>query len=375
MSRESLAGQRSGVSMPWITRIVFASSMLLAQSGVSLTDELAVARVISTPEMSEPAYLQATRDPALGTNFVRITDPGKPLLPGVWCKETYCTHRYSSAQAWNADQTLLVIANGCPGLCFLDGQTYEPLFQRQVTHECEWHPSDPEKMICIIGNTIAAWAVRSDTKTTLFTAGNYTGLRFGPGKGNLSQDGARLVVRAQNPVGTLVAFAYDIPAHTKYPDIDLSRLAGENSYCTISPSGRYIFCFQRMFDRSNTAHVFTIEGAPIQHWPENHRPGHGDMALDQDGADVYVGISKAAPDKHHVIKRRLADGAVTNLMTRSEAQHASVRNIKRPGWVFLTFGGDFTKAAARRSWAPFYQEVIALRIDGSGEMKIGRAHV
>ena len=33
------------------------------------------------------------------------------MLPGIFCKPAYCAHRYSSSQAWNADQSLL--ANGC----------------------------------------------------------------------------------------------------------------------------------------------------------------------------------------------------------------------------------------------------------------------
>jgi hypothetical protein len=107
----------------------------------------------------------------------------------------------------------------------------------------------------------------------------------------------------------------------------------------------------------------------LQHWTENHRPGHGDMTIDSDGSDVYVGVSKADPDKYHIIKRRLQDGAVTDLAPSGAAQHASIRSINRPGWVFLTYGGAYSKAAAKRGGAPFYQEVVALRTDGSGEIR------
>ena len=124
-----------------------------------------------------------------------------------------------------------------------------------------------------------------------------------------------------------------------------------------------------MLDKTNSTYVFTPEGVQLQHWSENHRPGHGDMTIDSDGSDVYVGVSKADPDKYHVIKRRLADGAVTDLAPYGVAQHASIRNINRPGWVFLTYSGSYAKVAAHPDWAPFYQEVVALRIDGSGELR------
>jgi hypothetical protein len=166
-----------------------------------------------------------------------------------------------------------------------------------------------------------------------------------------------------------VAFAYDIPARRKFPDIKLSNLRGRNDYCSISPSGRYVFCANTTLDGTDTAYVFTTDGQELQHWTEHHRPGHGDMTIDADGNDVYVGISKASPDKWHIIKRRLDSGAVTDLAPAGEGQHASIRNIDRPGWVFVTYSGSYQGPDRRLGQTPFYQEVIALRIDGSGEIR------
>lgn len=351
-------------------RLVRTATLLAASVwGAAAYDELPTARVVATPPMAEPGYLQPAIDPAFGTPFTRVTDPGRPILPGVSCGPSYCTHRYSSSQAWNADQSLLVIVNGCPGLCFLDGRTYRPLFRRHAENECEWHPTVPALMICVAGSEIFTWAPRSDVKMSIYTLDGYRDLQFGPYKGNPSWNGNRLVVRARNAAGAAVAFAYDIAARRKYPDIDLADLDGRNDYCGISPSGKYIFCSQDMRDGTNQAYVFTVGGAPLQHWRENHRPGHGDMTIDADGSDVYVGISKADPDKYHIIKRRLADGTVTDLAPYGEGQHASIRNIARPGWVFVTYSGTHSELAAHQRWAPFYEEVVALRIDGSGEIR------
>lgn len=349
--------------------LISASLAVTGAKPVRADDRLATAHVLATPPMEEPAYLEPVTDPSFGTSFTRVTDPGRQLAPGLVCGGAYCTHRYSSSQAWNADQSLLVIANGCAGLCFLDGHSYKPLFHRTIPNECEWHPTDPKQMICVSGNEIYLWAPVTDQKTPVLVSDDYKELQFGPYKGNPSQDGDRLVIRARNPEGALVAFAYDLKAKIKYPDIDLSKLEGENGYCGISPSGKYIFCWQVMPDESNQAYVFTVDGAMIQHWPENHRPGHGDMVVDADGEDVYVGISKDDPDKYHIIKRRLKDGAVTDLAPFGEGQHASIRNISRPGWVFLTYTGSHSELEENQGWAPFYQEVVALRIDGSGEIK------
>lgn len=349
------------------TGLLCVLPILLPASCTAQTNEaLAKARVVAAPSMALPGYLQPVADPAFGTPFTRVTDAGHEILPGTFCKLAYCTHRYSSSQAWNADQSLLVISNGCSGFCFLDGTTFVPLFHRTIPNECEWHPVDPALMICVAGSEIYTWNPRLDIRTAAYAFTEYKNLQFGPYKGNPSRDGTRLVVRATNGQGELVAFAYDISAQRKFPDIKLANLSGRNGYCTISPSGRYVFCANTTLDGTDTAYVFTTDGVQLQHWTEHHRPGHGDMTIDTDGRDVYVGISKASPDKYHVIKRRLDDGAVTDLAPYGNGQHASIRNVNRPGWVFVTYSGTYSDAP---DGTPFYQEIIALRIDGSGELR------
>jgi hypothetical protein len=124
-----------------------------------------------------------------------------------------------------------------------------------------------------------------------------------------------------------------------------------------------------MDDGTEVTYIFALDGAQVQHWTEHHRPGHGDMAIDEDGSDVYVGISKADPDKWHVIKRRLADGKVTDLAPAGYGTHVSTRNVNRPGWAFVSYEGSYSKLLGSPGYAPFYQEVVALRIDGSGEVR------
>jgi hypothetical protein len=353
-----------------VTKLLCAVVLLLASGfGTLAFDELATTSVVVAPPMPRPDYLQAAKDPTFGTGFTRVTDPGRVLAEDMSCGAAYCRHRYSSTQAWNADQSLLAIINGCNGICFLDGRTYEPAFHRRVDDDCKWHPTDPAVMICVSRRALYTWAPRSNVSTIVYAPADYANLRFGPNKGNPDRDGNRLVLRATDSAGALVAFAYDISERKKHPDINLGNLPGTNSYCGISPSGRYIYCFGRMDDGTEVTYIFTVDGVQLQHWTEHHRPGHGDMAIDEDGSDVYVGISKADPDKWHVIKRRLDDGRVTDLAPAGYGTHVSARNINRPGWVFVSYEGSYSKVVGNHGYAPFYQEVVALRIDGSGEIR------
>ncbi|UVK44033.1 hypothetical protein BPNPMPFG_005902 [Mesorhizobium sp. AR07] len=315
-----------------------------------------------------PDYLHGTKDPAFGTIFVRITKPGI-LGQGITCGQKYCSHRYSSAQAWNADQSLLLIVNGCGAMCFLDGHTYAPLFRRDRSTECEWHPKDPSLMICVGGRQISTWAPRTDHEDIVFVSATYRDLQFGPYKGNPSRDGSRLAVRATRSDGKAVVFGYDLKLRRKFPDIDLAQLPGTTDTCSISPLGINILCSQELPDGNEPSFIFSIDGTLRQKWTEHHRPGHGDMTVDADGNEIYVGISKSDPDKYQVIKRRLSDGKVTSLMRYGEAQHASLRSLDRPGWVFVTYGGTPAEISQHQDWAPYAQQVIALRTDGSGEVR------
>jgi hypothetical protein len=119
-----LVGKTINLPAPWLAAMVplaYGAVLLLAPSGHgTLTyDELVSTLVVATPMMPNPAYLQPVTDPVFGTNFTQITDPGRPMPDGVPCESAYCTHRYSSSQAWNADQSLLMVVNDCNGFCFL----------------------------------------------------------------------------------------------------------------------------------------------------------------------------------------------------------------------------------------------------------------
>ena len=358
-------------SLAWFAVGAQVVVLLLLRGSEAFSYErfVANAKIFEPSTAPRPDYLVVMPDFAVEVPFVRITRPGKTLGAGGVCDKAYCRHRYSSTQAWNADQSLLVITNGCHGMCFLDGTTFEPLFHRSMTDDCKWHPQDAARMLCVRRDRIFWWVPRTNAQRTAFSPSDLSDMQFGPYKGNLSLDGTRMVVRARKADGRAIAFALDVETGQRHAEIDVDRIPGANGYCGISPSGQFIACFQNLPNGVDTAHIFTLEGRESQHWHEHHRPGHGDMAIDADDNDVYVGISKADPDKWHVIKRRLKDGQVTVLAPAGYATHASTRNILRPSWVFLSYEGSREKIGAQPGWAPFYQEVVALRIDGSGEVR------
>jgi len=109
----------------------------------------------TVPAVPKPGYLASYVDPVFGQRVTRVTgDPATPVpvVGGTW--GTRERHRYSSYAAWNADGSLLLISrhNGDHENLYLDGRTYEVLFERDhgpVGEDDRWHPTDPDLLVYV----------------------------------------------------------------------------------------------------------------------------------------------------------------------------------------------------------------------------------
>ncbi len=311
---------------------------------------------LPVPAIPLPGYLEPFLDPVFGTRVIRVTDPGNPIpldnVDKTW--GPVARHHYSTDQAWNADQSLLMLDRGTPGASlFLDGNTYEPLFLKDPPGRFRWHPTDPDLLIFVDGNQIGTWNVLTETKNVLASLQGYSDFDKGPNQGMSSNDGSKIAVAGYNAAGEEIVFVYDLANKQKYPDFLLP--AGTSSV-TISPLGNYVVISGDL-DGVDQTQVYDLEGNKVgPFWSEFHRPGHFDLAVDENGDEVAVGRSKSDPDKYLVIKRRLSDGVVT-VIADAGASHTSSRNLGRPGWAYLSYNDP--------SLGPYFAEVVAARLDGS----------
>lgn len=319
------------------------------------------------PEMPRPDYLHSYVDPTFGAKVTRITGEAGTAIPnlnGQW--SDVARHLYSKNAAWNSDQSLLLLGrhHGYPSLIFLDGSTYQPLFGHNASPgtEIRWHPQKPDNMVYVGDNSIGLWNVRQNTTQTIATFPGYSDFHIGPWEGNLSQDGSRIVLvgeKQEKPV----AFAYDLTTNHKYSDLFLNDLKAD--WVSIAASGKYIVLNGHINGKSgDQTQVYDLEGHAIgELWAEYGRPSHYDLAVDKNGDDVAVGVSKSKPDDGRIIKRRLSDGKVTVLTPGGYASHTSTRNNMRLGWAFVTY------QHRGPTWPPFWNEVIAVKLDGSGTIE------
>jgi Secretion system C-terminal sorting domain len=318
-------------------------------------------------EMPKPGYLQPTTDPVFGTKITRITgDVGTAIqnVNGeVW--RNVARHGYSTRQPWNADESIIYLdrhktqGGGWGPALFLDGETYEVIKEANVpsNNEIRWHPTNPDIMLIIRDDGIYSWSYSSGTTTQLMAYSGYSGASTGY-TGNFTHDGTKISVFAtRNSDGKQVVFALDFANNIKHPDIDFSGI--DIDWLSISPLGNYTMVNGNYGNGGDRTKIFDLAGNQVgPYWSEYGRPSHFDLAVDLEGNEVAVGVSKSNPDDGRVIKRRLIDGQVTVLTQGGYASHGSARSLNRPGWVF-------TISTDNQNWGPYFNEIIGVKLDGT----------
>jgi hypothetical protein len=87
------------ISRPLVGMLAPLLLILSARSLAQAYEVLAKARTVVASVAPYPDYLQAVTDAAFGTPFARVTDPGRQVLPSIFCKPVYCAHRVAALVA------------------------------------------------------------------------------------------------------------------------------------------------------------------------------------------------------------------------------------------------------------------------------------
>jgi len=390
-----------------------------AESGAFMplvTDSLAVFPV---PDMPLPQYRLPMREPTFGTAVVRVSgDAGQPLQPlgSVW--SSIVRHEYATQAAWNSDGTLLSLDNNNTQASplIVDGETYEPRFGpcgSYDRYDWRWHPnpSHPNEQVNVnqAGTELMWFDVTTCQKTRSWPLPIVANYGIGSGKGNPSRNGRYVVVA--NDSQMVVVDMDPQPPWAPYPNLRIGPVvtippcsldvaapgAEQVNHVAISPSGRYIdvkyksqvregaavcdtLCdLHRIFEVDDTLgiRVHAMDDASLRCGSFQARPNgwvyplkHADMTIDPFDRfeDVLIG-GRACPGSSfgRVVKVRLRDGKVTplsNPVNEPPYLHGSARNVYRPGWFYVTYSGD-SQFVSRR----FFSEVVAVRLDGSGEVE------
>jgi hypothetical protein len=152
----------------------------------------------------------------------------------------------------------------------------------------------------------------------------------------------------------------------KYPDIDVgARYSGALGNAGISSLGNYIVIVHST-DRTT---VCDLVGEVVTEFTQYGRPSHFDFAVDEDGEEVVVGVSKHSIDPGGcIMKRRLKDGAIKVLTIGGYASHTSARDtLVSPPWAIVSY-------EARDNPPLYFGELTAVDLAGDKVFRLCHHH-
>jgi hypothetical protein len=324
------------------------------------------------PGIPKPPALAPFTDPVFGNGITRVTDAAAAGWIGAFPD-------YSKRQAWNADETLLLLKiNNGDDLAVLDAATY------QVRHvipgigasqDVFWHPFDPAHLFYNLEATLWVREALTDLPpATVWTFGDYT-FADTAAEGNLSRDARFYAVYAHNDAPATphdASILVDLAAKRELGRLDVPTNLQAFDWISVSPLGKYVVVDYATDLDAPFNGVEVYDQAFHLRWRKPLGAGHSDMGVDADGSEVLVmDVYNNDTNLTDIRKFRLSDGAETLLLSiQVFDQHISCRNESNAGWCFVsTFDYVDRLTDSPADWEPFEDEVFALKLDGSGEVR------
>lgn len=325
------------------------------------------------PVMAKPERGVPYRDPAFSTCVVRLTDHVADSTG------QFARNDYSRRQAFNADDSLVIIYGGDGGAWHLyDARTYQYIRRLDGPGgdaEPQWHPTDPTRLYFIPTNgglVLYSLNVITNSRTTV---ASFAGRLPWPtaahvwtkAEGAPSEDGRYWAFMVDDSSwGNLGLFTWDLQTDTILGTLDTHGDRPDN--VSMSPSGDFVVAQfssalrTRAYDRSLASSRVVDCG-----------PNHSDLVKGVDGDDYYVAIdytnfgdAACSPANGYVFMRNLRTGARTDLFPTYVAgtvtsAHFSGRAFRKPGWFLLS-------TYARRGTGGiqyFHEQVMAVQLQAN----------
>lgn len=303
------------------------------------------------PVVAQPAKGIPFTDPTYNTCIVRVTDAASES------PDTFARNDYSRRQAFNADDSLLLVYAVNGSWHVYDAQTMEhvkSLVGVGGEPEPQWHPTNPDLIYSLPsfgGMEIRETNVITDVQRIV---ADFTGRLPWPtaarvwtaSEGSPSADGRYWGFLVQDAsYNYLGLMTYDMQS-----DIILGTFTNvggntdDPNNVSMSPSGDYIVAQFGINDRplgpgpDGGPIAFTRDFSSHRYLRPNGLVGHTDIAIDANGDDVFVGGDH---NSGHLFMTNLRTGVSTNLYNFWQdctyyANHVSGKAFNKPGWVVVS---------------------------------------
>ena len=286
---------------------------------------------------SPPAYKQSSDMIPGATIVTRISDNTTFGL-----KDGRARHQYSKRQAWNSDESLLEI-----GGKLIDSSNYDIVIEKiPLSTERVWSNVDPDIMYGLNysnekRNVFSAFNVSNQSTSLIFTLDDFDKCSIGHGEGTITNNDQRILflcTRGEEQRTYLIT--YDLPGRTILGE---TTTADRVDWAGFSQSGQFV-----LMDSSETrdSNKYLTRYTPELKHPTllSRIRHHGDFGVDDNGDDVYAMIGWLK-----VKYLRLKDGQMFQLELSGQTNpighgHISCRNIRRPGWCYISTGKNVLAA-------------------------------
>ncbi|MBI3501325.1 MAG: T9SS type A sorting domain-containing protein [Bacteroidetes bacterium] len=320
--------------------------------------------------MAQPQVGVSYSDPKFHSSVTRITNAFSSNIEGAFPD-------YSKRQAWNSDESLLLLRSGNGDVLIYNGATYQYIKTfpgaLQGVQDIFWHPTNPHLIYFISGSNFNTIDEQTLQINTLHTFSNYANVSTNA-EGNMSNNGKYIGLCGYdsnwNPVDF---FVYDVSLNSIISTLSVSANVTGFDWVSISPLGNY-FVVDYADETLGRWHGVEVYDQQLNFlWQKPIGYGHSDLGLDSNGTEVLI-MDKYNADSNltYINKYGLADSSETSLLSVSPDfdLHESCRSMNRPGWVYVsTFDYVGKLTADSTTWVPFENEIFALSMNGSGSVQ------
>lgn len=300
------------------------------------------------------------------TVIVRLTDDGK-------------LHGYSTQPAFNADQTKVFLTGYPYRIVDLLGNQVGDLitggdidymqlaFWDPVNPNLLWGSHDSGSSVCCFDISAS-----EDAFTSWLLPGGYDETIIGGGEGCISNDG-RYIPLISTKGGNAYVTVWDALEEEVEGTLTLTGwdFRDDIDNVLISQSGQYLIVASqrsgarghRIYDRATLAYLRSYYGGGsldasngiAGHADVGYRSGGGECLFTQnDNGDIVTVLLSDASERVEIESWMLAYN-----------MHFSCRNIKRPGYGYVSMHSD-----SDQSHEELYRQVFAIKLDGNGQIEI-----
>ncbi len=319
----------------------------------------------TVPAVGKPVKGTSYRDPVHGTCGIRVTDHANEA------PSSFARHDYSRRQAFNADNSYLVVGsmNGFWHLYNANTMAFvRTLSGPAGDAELQWHPTDPKSLYYFDTNGGMVLRQLNVDTNTASVAANFAGKlpwadaarTWTKSEGAPSADGRYWCLMAETSNFAIRGvFVYDLQTQTV---VGSKSLSARPDHTSMSASGRWCVVSHLAGSGGTVAWDRSFNTSRMLHTTSEH----SDLALNPQGQDIFVAVDYQA-NAGDFFMVNIDTNTRTNLFPTyvsgsATAYHVSGQAFAKPGWVMVSTYGT----SGSNQW--LHNKLFAVELKSGGRI-------